>query len=70
MKKIPFDMWHQFMARNSEVVKLPYNARCVVRQASCVRCVDTSVPRREMLIWFLDIHFHTLSIQDSVSSSC
>ena len=45
MKKIPLDMWHQFMARNSEVAKSPSNARCVMRQASCVYCVDTSGPK-------------------------
>ena len=62
MKKITLDMRHKFMTHNSEVVKSPSNARCVVRQALCVRCVDTSVPRREMLIWLLYMNLHTLII--------
>ena len=40
MNKIPLDMQHQFMAHNSEVVKLVSNARCVMRQELYVRCVD------------------------------
>ena len=45
MNKILLDMQHQFMARNSEVVKSPFNAKCVMRQASCMRFVDNSVTK-------------------------
>ena len=62
MKKISLDVRHQFMARNYEVVKLPSNARCVMRKSSWVRCVDTSVPRWDMLIWLVKINFYTSRI--------
>ena len=70
IKKIPLDMRHKCMGPNYGVVKSPSDARCVMIKASCVRCVDTSVPRWEIIIWLLDINFHTLCIQDSVCSHC
>ena len=70
MKKIPLYMRHQFMARNDEVMKSPSNARCVMRKASCMRCVDTYGPRLEMLIWLVEMNYHTSSIQDSVHIHC
>ena len=63
-------MWHQFMAHSYQVVNSPSNARCVVSQSSCARCVDTSGTRLEMLIRFVDMNFHTLSIQDSFYIHC
>ena len=54
------------MARIYEVVNSPSDERCVIKQASCVRCVANSGPRRGMLIWFADMNFHNLNIQDSV----
>ena len=70
MKKIPFYMRQQFIARNYEVVKSSSNAWCVMRQVSYVRCVDTYVPRLDMLIFLVDMIFHTLSIQYFVCSHC
>ena len=54
------------MAWSSKVVNSPYSARCVMRQSSYVRCVDTSVTRWEMWIWLAVINFHTSCIQESV----
>ena len=48
MNKIPLGMRQQFMDLSSEVVKSPLNARCDMRQASCVRCVDAYIPRWEI----------------------
>ena len=48
MKNTPLDMWQQFMACSSEVVKLPFNDRCDTRQAPCLLCVGTYVPRWDM----------------------
>ena len=59
MKEIPLDMWHQFMGCNSEVVKFPSNVRCYIKQASFVRCIDTSFPRRDVVIWLADTNYHT-----------
>ena len=61
-------MPNQFMDHSSEVVKSPSDARFFIKQASCVRCVDTSGARWDMLIWFADMNFHTSSIQDSICS--
>ena len=74
MNKIPLDIWYQFMASISEVVKSPSNARYVMRQTSCMHCVDISGPRWEMFILLvnmnlhIDMNFHTSSIQESVRS--
>ena len=68
MKKINLDMRHQFMSRSSEEVESPSNARRVTRHASCVICVDTYGTSLDMLIWYIDMNFHTLGIQDSVST--
>ena len=70
MKKISLDMRNWFMILSYEVVKSPFDARCVIKKASCVRCVDTSVTRWEMLIWSANTNLHTLSIQDSVCNHC
>ena len=70
IKKIPLDMRHQFTARDYEVVKSPSKARCDMRQVLCVLCVDTSVSTLEMLIWLVDMNFHTSRIQDSICSYC
>ena len=70
MKKTPLDMPHRFMARISEVTKSPFDARCVIKQASCLHCVATSGPRWDILIWFVNMNFHTSSIQDYVCNDC
>ena len=68
MKKILLDMRHQFMARNYEVVKSPYNVRFDMIQAACMRCVDTYFPRRDMLIWLADMDLHTSRIKEYICS--
>ena len=45
MKNIPLDFQQRFIARSYEVLKSPFNARCEMRQALCVRCANTYVPR-------------------------
>ena len=52
MKNLPLDMRQIFMARSSEVLKSPFNDRYDMRQALCVRCVDTSVTRWGVLIYY------------------
>ena len=59
MKNIPLDMRQLFMAHSYEVAKYPFNARCNINQASVVRCVDTSIPRWDILIWLADTNLHT-----------
>ena len=54
------------MAHNSKVVKLPSKNRCNMRQLSCLSCVDTSFTSLEMVIWLVDMNFHTSHIQDYV----